>query len=201
MTSSSEPTTAYERVECDGRQPPWHRPVPHPHTTPKTNLVVHNSLTGKKEPFTPAHGNLVKWYTCGPTVYDVCHMGHARAYLTMDIIRRLLEDYFNYDVFLQVNVTDIDDKIIKRARHHKLVADFVATPRSAAEAIAHVERAMAAAQHALDAKLAKLEMPLPRGREEDERAELLKQHRAKMEAFVETRAAVAAAASLCGVHT
>ena len=64
----------------------------------------------------PKEGNKVTWYTCGPTVYDACHMGHARAYLTMDILRRILEDYFGYEVFLQVNVTDVDDKIIKRAR-------------------------------------------------------------------------------------
>ena len=48
------------------------------------------------------HPHQVSWYTCGPTVYDACHMGHARAYLTMDILRRLLEDYFGYEVFLQV---------------------------------------------------------------------------------------------------
>ena len=47
------------------------------------------------------HPHQVSWYTCGPTVYDACHMGHARAYLTMDILRRLLEDYFGYEVFLQ----------------------------------------------------------------------------------------------------
>jgi cysteinyl-tRNA synthetase len=45
-------------------------------------------------------GQRVTWYTCGPTVYDVCHMGHARAYLTFDILRRILEDYFRYDVKL-----------------------------------------------------------------------------------------------------
>jgi cysteinyl-tRNA synthetase len=57
-------------------------------------LQVHNSLTGQVEEFRPAHGNQVLWYTCGPTVYDACHMGHARAYLTLDILRRILEDYF-----------------------------------------------------------------------------------------------------------
>ena len=44
--------------------------------------------------FIPASGKKVNWYTCGPTVYDVCHMGHARAYLTLDILRRITEDYF-----------------------------------------------------------------------------------------------------------
>jgi hypothetical protein len=59
-------------------------------------LMVNNSLTGTMEPFRPAHGNQVLWYTCGPTVYDACHMGHARAYLTLDILRRIMEDYFGF---------------------------------------------------------------------------------------------------------
>ena len=114
-----------------------------------TGLRVHNSLTSEKELFIPKEGNKVSspyisptsplhlphisptspqvsWYTCGPTVYDACHMGHARAYLTMDILRRILEDYFGYEVFMQVNVTDVDDKIIKRARVNRLLADYVA---------------------------------------------------------------------------
>lgn len=66
--------------------------------------------------FVPINGNMVKFYICGPTVYDSAHMGHARAYLSFDIVRRVLMDYFNYDVLYVMNVTDIDDKIIKRAR-------------------------------------------------------------------------------------
>ena len=95
-----------------GGHPCWH-PVP-PSGQRVTGLRVINSLTGEKVPFVPREGNRVMWYTCGPTVYDSCHMGHARAYLTMDILRRILEDYFNYVIFMQVNVTDIDDKIILR---------------------------------------------------------------------------------------
>jgi hypothetical protein len=57
--------------------------------------MVHNSLTDSLVPFVPATGGRrVLWYTCGPTVYDSCHMGHARAYLTFDILRRIMEDYF-----------------------------------------------------------------------------------------------------------
>ncbi|CAO3675721.1 unnamed protein product [Umbelopsis ramanniana] len=66
------------------------------------------------------NGRRVTWYNCGPTVYDASHMGHARTYLTMDIIRRILEDYFKYDVLFVQNVTDIDDKIILRARQGHL---------------------------------------------------------------------------------
>jgi cysteinyl-tRNA synthetase len=61
---------------------------------------------------------------CGPTVYDSSHMGHARTYLSFDIIKRILEDYFGYNVFLVMNVTDIDDKIILKARQNALFADF-----------------------------------------------------------------------------
>lgn len=56
----------------------------------------------------------MKWYICGPTVYDSSHIGHARAYLSFDILRRVLQDYFGYDIQYIMNITDIDDKIIKR---------------------------------------------------------------------------------------
>jgi len=51
----------------------------------------------------------------GPTVYDSSHMGHARTYLAFDIIKRILTNYFHYDVKQCMNITNIDDKIIKRA--------------------------------------------------------------------------------------
>ncbi|KAJ2816066.1 Cysteine--tRNA ligase, cytoplasmic, partial [Coemansia sp. 'formosensis'] len=51
-------------------------------------------------PFVPREGNYVSWYACGPTVYDAAHIGHARNYVTFDTIRRIMEDYFNYDVNL-----------------------------------------------------------------------------------------------------
>lgn len=51
-------------------------------------LYVHNSITEELDLFRPRVGRTVTWYTCGPTVYDACHMGHARAYLTFDILRR-----------------------------------------------------------------------------------------------------------------
>ena len=61
--------------------------------------------------FIPVNGKEVKWYICGPTVYDAAHMGHARAYITFDILRRVLEGYFGYEITYQMNVTDIDDKV------------------------------------------------------------------------------------------
>lgn len=60
------------------------------------------------------HSRQISWYTCGPTVYDSAHMGHARNYVTFDIVRRVLEDYFGYQCTFVMNVTDVDDKIILR---------------------------------------------------------------------------------------
>ena len=69
--------------------------------------------------FRPSKPGRVTWYMCGPTVYDDSHIGHARTYLSQDLIRRILTDYFGYNVFLCMNITDIDDKIIQRANEGK----------------------------------------------------------------------------------
>jgi cysteinyl-tRNA synthetase len=58
----------------------------------------------------------LNWYTCGPTVYNDAHLGHARVYITCDIIRRLLRDYFNIPITYAMNITNIDDKIIAKAK-------------------------------------------------------------------------------------
>uniref|UniRef100_A0A0N5AZC4 cysteine--tRNA ligase n=1 Tax=Syphacia muris TaxID=451379 RepID=A0A0N5AZC4_9BILA len=100
---------------------PW--TVPEPKTT-APELVIYNSFTRKKEKFVPKVGKQVNWYICGPTVYDSAHMGHARAYLSFDILRRVLSDYFGYDVKFVMNITDIDDKIIKRARQNYLWEEY-----------------------------------------------------------------------------
>uniref|UniRef100_A0A7S1CFU2 cysteine--tRNA ligase n=1 Tax=Bicosoecida sp. CB-2014 TaxID=1486930 RepID=A0A7S1CFU2_9STRA len=78
-------------------------------------LKVYNSLTRTKVPFIPMKGKRVLWYMCGPTVYDSAHLGHARTYLSFDIIRRVMVDFFGFDVVLAMNITDIDDKIIMRS--------------------------------------------------------------------------------------
>jgi len=79
------------------------------------SLHIYNSLTKKKEPFVPLEGNVVKMYSCGVTVYDKCHIGHARSLYIFDVIRRYLK-YRGYDVRFVRNITDIDDKIINKAR-------------------------------------------------------------------------------------
>ncbi len=77
-------------------------------------MRILNSQSRQKEEFTPLHGKSVHMYTCGPTVYDSLHLGHARAQITPDIVRRYLE-YKGYHVRYATNFTDVDDKIIKRA--------------------------------------------------------------------------------------
>ncbi|KAJ2548077.1 cysteinyl-tRNA synthetase [Coemansia sp. RSA 1933] len=90
----------------------------------QTGLLVYNSITKSKVPFVPKDGNRVSWYGCGPTVYDASHMGHACNYMTFDIIRRIMEDYLNYDLNVVMNITDIDDKIILRARQKDLLQRY-----------------------------------------------------------------------------
>jgi cysteinyl-tRNA synthetase len=77
-------------------------------------LRVYNTLTGKKEDFVPLHDKRVGMYACGVTVYDLCHIGHARSAVVFDAIYRYLK-YRGYEVTFVRNFTDIEDKIIKRA--------------------------------------------------------------------------------------
>ena len=78
-------------------------------------LKVTNSLTRSKTRFIPMDKKRVLWYQCGPTVYAASHMGHARTYVQLDIIRRITQDYLGYNVVVCQNITDIDDKIIIRS--------------------------------------------------------------------------------------
>jgi cysteinyl-tRNA synthetase len=77
-------------------------------------LVIHNSLTGTKETFKPIEPGKVRIYACGMTVYDYCHIGHARAHVVFDVVVRYLR-WSGYEVTFVRNITDIDDKIIRRA--------------------------------------------------------------------------------------
>lgn len=72
-------------------------------------------------PFVPITKGKVSWYACGPTVYDQSHLGHARNYVSTDIIRRILTYYFGFDVKFVMNFTDVDDKIIIKARRQRLL--------------------------------------------------------------------------------
>ncbi|KAL4948158.1 tRNA synthetases class I (C) catalytic domain-containing protein [Aspergillus filifer] len=109
-------------------QPAWRQPTAHPEAQSRLpSLRVYNSLTKSKTPFIPIdpQGKKVTWYACGPTVYDDAHLGHARNYVSTDIIRRIMRDYFKFDVHFVMNITDVDDKIILRARQQHLFTKFV----------------------------------------------------------------------------
>ena len=77
-------------------------------------MKVYNTMTRKKEELRPMNKNRIKMFVCGPTVYDESHIGHGRTYIAFDVIARYLK-YKGYSVFYLQNITDIDDKIIKRA--------------------------------------------------------------------------------------
>ena len=80
----------------------------------KTMLKIYNDLTRQKETFQPLEAGKVRMYVCGMTVYDLCHLGHARVMVVFDVVYRYLQSS-GYDVTYIRNITDIDDKIINRA--------------------------------------------------------------------------------------
>lgn len=78
------------------------------------NIKIYNTLTEKKELLAPLTPGVIKLYVCGITVYDLCHIGHARSMIAFDMVVRYLR-WLGYQVIYVRNITDVDDKIIKRA--------------------------------------------------------------------------------------
>jgi hypothetical protein len=95
------------------QQPPWEPPPPADSDAELPPLKIWNSLTRSKTPFVPIdwRNKKVSWYACGPTVYDDAHLGHARNYVSTDILRRVMRDYFKFNVDFVMNITDVDDKV------------------------------------------------------------------------------------------
>jgi cysteinyl-tRNA synthetase len=89
-------------------------------------LRIYNTLSRRKEDFVPVKQGKVGMYSCGPTVYDYFHIGNARAFVVPDVIRRYLQ-YRGYEVTLVQNITDIDDKIIRRAAERGVTTSDVVT--------------------------------------------------------------------------
>lgn len=81
-----------------------------------TGISLYDPIAREKKPFLLDTPRVVKWYSCGPTVYDSTHVGHACSYVRADIVRRILSRFFDLDVVLLMGITDVDDKIINRAR-------------------------------------------------------------------------------------
>ena len=88
-------------------------------------LIVYNSLTRRQETFKTVEPQKVKMYYCGVTVYDYCHLGHARACIVWDVVRRYLQ-FSGYQVRYVQNFTDVDDKILKRSRQENSSMEAVA---------------------------------------------------------------------------
>jgi cysteinyl-tRNA synthetase len=102
-------------------------------------LTIYNSLTNRKEIFTPIVPGQVRMYVCGMTVYDYCHIGHARVLIVFDVVYRFLR-HLGYKVNYVRNITDIDDKIINRANQNKedftvLTHRFIEAMREDADAL------------------------------------------------------------------
>jgi cysteinyl-tRNA synthetase len=89
-------------------------------------LRVYNTMTKKKEEFVPLQKGKIGMYACGVTVYDLCHIGHARSAVVFDVIYRYLQ-YKGYEVTYVRNFTDVDDKIIKRAQEEGVSTDEIAS--------------------------------------------------------------------------
>jgi cysteinyl-tRNA synthetase len=90
-------------------------------------LRLYNTLTRSVEPFEPSDGKTVRMYTCGPTVYNPAHIGNFRTFLFEDLLRRVLRMH-GWDVMQVMNLTDVDDKIIKRANEQKKTITQVTEP-------------------------------------------------------------------------
>src|SRR5262245_41957452 len=102
-------------------------------------LKIYNSLTRQKQAFVPLEPGRVRMYVCGVTVYDYCHIGHARFMIVFDLVQRWLRA-LGYQVTYVRNITDIDDKIIKRAKENnepveRLTARFIEAMNEDAEAL------------------------------------------------------------------
>ena len=87
-------------------------------------LRFYNTLTQQAEPFSPLHGNVVRMYTCGPTVYDFAHIGNFRSFTFVDLLRKCIR-LNGFQLQHVMNITDVDDKIIRNAvAQHKPLDEY-----------------------------------------------------------------------------
>ena len=143
---TSYASTSKTMATTTRQQPAWKQPQSSSKQTTLPPLEIFNSLTRSKSRFTPqdSSGKTVSWYACGPTVYDDAHLGHARNYVSTDIIRRIMQDYFKFNVNFVMNITDVDDKIILRARQHYLLRRYRQSQPSSQDVHGHATAAFQA---------------------------------------------------------
>ena len=87
-------------------------------------LHLHNTLSRQKEKFEPIDANNVRMYVCGPTVYDLAHLGNARPVVVFDVLYRLLKRHYPHATYVR-NITDVDDKIMARAKESGETIDMI----------------------------------------------------------------------------
>lgn len=114
----------YERFEDASKSGKWIKP--RGSTVHDTGVKVYNCVVGGNVPLIVQNKNCVTWYTCGPTVYDEAHIGHAICYMKCDIVQRILRHHFNINLVTAMNITDIDDKIIGRSISERVQWDIIA---------------------------------------------------------------------------
>ena len=89
-------------------------------------MKIYNSLSGSKQVFKPITQKKINMYVCGMTVYDDCHIGHARTFLTFDLFLRFF-NFLGFEVNYVRNITDIEDKIIEKAKIEKVNYDDISS--------------------------------------------------------------------------
>src|SRR5215469_12404394 len=131
-------------------------------------LRFYNTLTQQSETFAPLHDNVVRMYTCGPTVYNFIHIGNLRTFTFQDILRRWLRAH-GYQLDHVMNITDVEDKIIRNAAAaHKSIFDYTAVYTNAfledmeTLRLEHPERLVKATDH-IDEMAAAIEKLTARG--------------------------------------
>lgn len=88
----------------------WEQPIGH-----DTGVKIYNCVAKNKVPLIVRNKNLATWYACGPTTYSSCHIGHASCFVKQDVLQRILRNYFHINLVTAMNITDIDDKIIRQS--------------------------------------------------------------------------------------
>uniref|UniRef100_A0A0D6QSM1 cysteine--tRNA ligase n=1 Tax=Araucaria cunninghamii TaxID=56994 RepID=A0A0D6QSM1_ARACU len=160
---------------------------------PRRGLRINNSLCSAKVPFHTSDGSdFVTWYICGPTVYDSSHVGHARNYVTFDILRRILEGFFKYHVQYVMNVTDVDDKIINKARRNYLLEQYLSTASDVKMVLNTLEIACEeeCSKQEKKVKAAEKECDEATSRRKDELADKIRQEQLKLQKVQEQNAAI-----------
>lgn len=100
-------------------------------------LRIYNTLKRDVEAFKPLRDNRVNMFVCGPTVYDYMHLGHAKTYVFYDVVARYLR-YRGYSVFFLMNITDVDDKIINRAKEREILVALNGGPLTLSQLVSKV---------------------------------------------------------------